>query len=301
MGSKKVVILLSTYNGAKYLRELLDSLLNQTHKNISILVRDDGSTDATLEILAEYSNRHNTFTYYKGENLKPARSFMDLLQQSEDADYYALSDQDDVWLPDKIEIAINQLEANKADLYHSAFQMTNSCLVPIPTPKKQMVNTLGQSMVLINATGCTMVLSKKARDFANLYDPSYMIMHDYWLIQLTYAWGGKVIYDETPHILYRQHGGNVLGGVPESFIPKWKGRIKRAFHPKKERWRQLSELYKGYASVIPPQEMQIVKPLVQYQDMSFFNRVRLALNKNYKSNNSSKNFLFRISVIFKFF
>ena len=134
MGSKKVVILLSTYNGAKYLRELLDSLLNQSHKNISILVRDDGSTDATLELLAEYGNKYNNITYYKGENLKPARSFMDLLKQSEDADYYALSDQDDVWLPDKIEIAIKQLEANKADLYHSAFQMTDSNLNPIPTP-----------------------------------------------------------------------------------------------------------------------------------------------------------------------
>ena len=93
---------MSTYNGEKYIREQLDSILAQENVDVSILIRDDGSKDATLSILDEYSKRDNLSYYVDSRNLGACNSFIDLIWHvSLDYDYYALSDQDDFWLKDK--------------------------------------------------------------------------------------------------------------------------------------------------------------------------------------------------------
>ncbi|HOV15546.1 MAG TPA: glycosyltransferase, partial [Spirochaetota bacterium] len=124
----KINILMSTYNGEKYLKEQLDSLLNQTYKNIKIYIRDDGSSDNTLNILKEY-NKENKINLFVGENIGFVKSFFWLIKNSDNADYYSFSDQDDVWFPGKLEKAINLL--NKYDsqiptLYFSNFDYYDS-------------------------------------------------------------------------------------------------------------------------------------------------------------------------------
>ena len=94
----KILILMSTYNGEKYLSEQLNSLLLQENVNIKILIRDDGSTDNTHKILNFYSSNYPNISWYTGENKGPALSFMDLLFNAPESDYYAFCDQDDVWL-----------------------------------------------------------------------------------------------------------------------------------------------------------------------------------------------------------
>ena len=115
----KTCILLSTFNGEKYLEEQLDSLKSQTFKDVFVLARDDGSSDSTKEILLR--NESETFKWYSGENVGAARSFMLLNNDAPEADYYAYCDQDDYWFPEKLEAAVNILEKsnNKLKLYYS--------------------------------------------------------------------------------------------------------------------------------------------------------------------------------------
>ena len=112
---KKVLVLLSTYNGEKYLREQLDSVLSQEGVDVSLLIRDDGSKDGTLNILKEYSVKDNV-NYYEGVNCGPSESFHDLMRHAKGYDYYAFCDQDDVWNNDKLITAVRLLEEKKQDL-----------------------------------------------------------------------------------------------------------------------------------------------------------------------------------------
>ena len=112
---KSIQVLLSTYNGARYLREQLDSLLSQENVDIKILVRDDGSTDDTIKILNEYQNR-GLLAWYTGPNMRPAKSFLNLLIQSPESEVYAFCDQDDVWKPEKMYMAVCQLKTVSTDI-----------------------------------------------------------------------------------------------------------------------------------------------------------------------------------------
>ena len=98
---EKIQVLMSTYNGEKYLKEQIESILNQEKVEVNILIRDDGSCDKTLKIIKELS-KNPKISYYEGKNIGPAKSFMDLVNKSGDKfNYYAFADQDDIWMPNK--------------------------------------------------------------------------------------------------------------------------------------------------------------------------------------------------------
>lgn len=123
MENKKVAVVLSTYNGEKYIKKQIDSILRQTYKNIEIYVRDDGSKDKTVEILKRYENDRKIKLYVQ-ENVGFIKSFFKCLSFCDDADYYAFCDQDDEWNEDKIERAVNLLnekEQVKPLLYFSDY------------------------------------------------------------------------------------------------------------------------------------------------------------------------------------
>ena len=126
---------MSTYNGEKFLREQLNSLVTQKLKPDQIFIRDDGSTDATMDIIKYYADSYKFIKYYHGENLGAAKSFMELINKAEEADYYALCDQDDVWFEDKLQVAVNTLEAIRPNdiplLYCSRFTLTDEKLNPL--------------------------------------------------------------------------------------------------------------------------------------------------------------------------
>ena len=110
MGFPRVSVLMSTYNGEKYLHEQINSILGQQGVEIHLLIRDDGSSDGTVEICKEYAKKYNQITFYQGENLGVGKSFLDLLKHAPDADYYSFADQDDVWLEDKIIRAVTMIK-----------------------------------------------------------------------------------------------------------------------------------------------------------------------------------------------
>jgi glycosyltransferase involved in cell wall biosynthesis len=228
---KKVQILMSTYNGERYLREQLDSILNQTYSDVEILIRDDGSTDQTKEIIQEYVKRYDNIAFIKGDNIGAVKSFFRLIKKADQkADYYALSDQDDVWEKDKIERAVNRMEHykrlekkqkaalenpdfEKPLMYASALKVTDqdlNVLYEEGTKRKTKDFSFGNAMVENCCTGCTIVMNRALQKLAAKQRTPKCSMHDWWLYLLTSCFG-KVLYDQKPSILYRQHEHNVIG------------------------------------------------------------------------------------------
>lgn len=208
-------ILMSTYNGEKYLNEQIESILNQSQTDISLIVRDDSSSDKTCEILKDYSNK-GTLTWYTGKNLGCAKSFWHLLCNCEQADYYAFCDQDDVWDNDKIETAINMLSAEISDtplLYCGMVRATDENLnYKYDFLDKNHIIDYPHSLFSNIAPGCTFVFNDSLRRILMQYDCDKcgIIDHD-WAVYKIAACFGKVIYDKQTHMCYRQHGNNAIG------------------------------------------------------------------------------------------
>ena len=213
-------ILLSTYNGEKYLKQQLDSLFSQTYKNFEIIARDDGSQDKTLEILQSYK----ISIIDSKKNLGAKGSFGELLEyavQNSDADYFIFCDQDDVWEDDKIEKTLAkmyEMEIKYPDmplLVHSDLKVVDEKLNIIDNSFwkyehiKPKVNGLNKLLMQNTITGCTVMINKKLADLA-LPIPSDSIMHDWWL-GLVASKFGKIGYLDEATMLYRQHGNNDTG------------------------------------------------------------------------------------------
>lgn len=225
---------MSTYNGELFLREQIDSILNQRvpeNTKLHLLVRDDGSVDETTKILTEYAEG-GSLTWYCGENKRPARSFWDLVQNCPEADYYAFCDQDDVWFQDKIARALERLK-NEGDnmplLYCSSVTVADRELNPIRKMGGDDPYTdFAHSLVYSLAPGCTFVFNSNAMRELRKYDmeSNYALIHD-WLAHKIVAMTGNVVYDNEPSMLYRQHGNNVIGAQREMTLIGFIMKVKR--------------------------------------------------------------------------
>ena len=226
----KIIVLMSSYNGEAYIRQQIDSVLAQdVDAQLSLLVRDDGSTDNTQAILEEYRAARK-LGWYAGENLGPERSFWHLLQNAPEADFYAFCDQDDVWLPQKLSRAVDQLKQTQAQLYCSAFIAVDAELNPLEyhhSPLNQYTD-YAHSLIYSTAAGCTFVFTHQARSAAMAYDMDThpAIIHDWLLHKIITVTGGKMIFDPTGSIYYRQHDHNAIG-AQKSGLPGLAVRVKR--------------------------------------------------------------------------
>ena len=233
--TQKVVVLMSTYNGETYLRHQLDTILNQTWENTEIFIRDDGSKDGTLRILEEYASKHENVSFVRGENLGSNRSFLELIQNAPEADYYALSDQDDDWMPKKLSKAIEKLEGGEYLIYCGNKQQVDNDLLPLPNQTYGDLKPGFENAVIENiCTGCTCVFTKKMQQLLKDKLPEHPIYHDWWLY-LVASYHGKVYFDKEPFINYRQHGDNQVGAtvgllerlkVEIKFFQKQKGQLR---------------------------------------------------------------------------
>lgn len=294
----KIQVLLSTYNGEKYIKEQIESILKQEEVEISLLIRDDGSTDKTIEIIENLAQENRNITFYKEENIGPARSFMDLINKSDEVSFYAFADQDDVWKPKKIISAINMLkkEKDKPSLYMSALEIVDEDLNFVEI-KKVSGNFCFEGEIVKNfATGCTQVFNKSLRDIIKSYNPSYIIMHDSWITRVCYAIGGIVIIDDNTYIKYRQHSNNVLGYKDEG-LQKLKRQFKIAFIDKiSMRVNIAKELKNGYEKMLTKDAKQVVENLINYQQNKKAKKWLLK-NKKFRTNNSKINTKMKITII----
>ncbi|RRQ45334.1 glycosyltransferase family 2 protein [Chryseobacterium sp. SC28] len=218
-----VAILLSTYNGARFLKVQIDSLLAQSYKNWDLYIRDDGSTDGTPAIIDYYTSNYTNIHFLKDQskNKGASQSFMWILEEVE-ANYYMFCDQDDFWLPGKIEITLNamkDLESYYPELpllVHTDLIVTDSNLQEISASfwkyarlKQNYLTKFKWLGVCNGVTGCAMMINNKAKKIA-IPTPFDAPMHDYW-VALRVAQQGKISFIAKPTILYRQHAKNEVG------------------------------------------------------------------------------------------
>ncbi|MCI9098505.1 MAG: glycosyltransferase family 2 protein [Lachnospiraceae bacterium] len=216
----RVQVLMSTYNGEKYLAEQLDSILNQTNVEVSLLIRDDGSSDGTRNVLENYRENYSCITVLYGENVGYKRSFMELLNLSDpEIEYFAFSDQDDVWFEDKLFQSILRIrEKENGSLDNAVVYQGIPCIVNEKLEKqvKQLSNiapvSCENALILAWVQGCTMTFNKKVREYAVSYRPEENAAHDKWIFLIGFFLG-EVIYGEVPIIYYRQHSSNVTGNA----------------------------------------------------------------------------------------
>ena len=292
-----ISVLMSTYNGERYLCQQIDSILQQEGVEVHLLVRDDGSTDNTLDILNSYAQK-GLLRWYQGENLKSARSFLKLLQDSKKCDYYAFADQDDYWEVNKLRVAVEHLQDYKEDtyaLYLAQPQAADQDLNPLPTTQFKPLNTFGESLVYRFAMGCTMVLNNKLREVIISYEQQYPCMHDVWIYTIAHAIGSKVIWDNQPHTLNRQHGNNVVG-LGEGICKKWSARLKRLCNKEEERYHQNSEIREAFRHLMPLENKDTIDTFVQAKH-SLSDRFKLILSPKYHCSNSTTYTLFLLSAI----
>lgn len=226
-----VCVLMSTYNGEQYLERQIETILNQVGCHVILVVRDDGSSDRTLSILEKYQNC-DKLLYYSGKNVGPTNSFLNLLDNAPEADYYAFSDQDDVWLPDKLSTAVKKLNEitirNKRGLYFSNLTPVDEKEVIIKKsllPKNLPVDYYTLLIRCGWIFGCTEVFTKEMKEFVKRqYRPRKIVMHDLWIGLLASTYG-TIVYDSDSRIMYRQHQNNVVG-AQLGMIQRWKKRIK---------------------------------------------------------------------------
>lgn len=295
---KTVAVLMSTYNGSKYLKVQIDCVLNQIGVKIIFFVRDDASKDETQAILESYARQGKLF-WFTGNNLGPSKSFMDLIFSAPIADYYALCDQDDFWENNKLYKAVQILENmddSKPLLYCSATQMVDASLNPLNVFNKVPgVTSFNQAIICTNATGCTMCFNRKTIELIRLHRPVVDLMHDAWIHKLCLAVKGCVYYDPHSYIKYRQHGNNVVGGN-STFLKRWKRRWKNFRTLSKVRSKAVTEILMNYEGHMPQENVKMANIVAQY-DSSIICRLRLALGRQISFPDKKIDFIYRIAVL----
>lgn len=297
-----VVVLMSTYNGELYIQEQIESILAQKDVEVELIVRDDGSTDDTIDILNNYKDC-NKLTWYSGDNLGAAKSFMDLIYNSPNAGYYAFCDQDDIWLKDKLAIAISKLKEfdfSLPMLYYGRPRLVdaNGNLLDAMASSDKMF-TFGGSIINSNCTGCTMVFNRTLMEIVKKHRPKYVSMHDSWVHKVCIIHHGILVYDEDVHILYRQHGNNVIG-VTNSFIGRIKKHINSFRNRECSRSKIIISLLDCYSSDMSEEDRQCANLVSSYK-ASFVDTIKLMMCKEICTESKKRNFLFKIAVLLRIF
>lgn len=297
---ERVLVLLSTYNGEKYIRQQMDSILMQTYPYIDILVRDDGSTDNTINILIEYSNKYPNISYYEGENIGTCNSFFDLMTNAgRHYDFYAFADQDDYWLPIKVSKAIEAFlidGARQPILYCSNVTLVNEELEEIPSVVRQgtIKASFGNALIEDISTGCTCIMNAKLFSLIKENLPQYAIMHDWWFYLVATCFG-QVYYDNQSYILYRQHHLNVIG-VPTNYFNLYLRRLKNLKSTKGTIRKQVEELTNRYE--ITGENKQLVDSIMKSK-RSVFARISILFNKKIFRQSFTDNVIFKLLIVIR--
>jgi glycosyltransferase involved in cell wall biosynthesis len=302
---KKVQILLSTYNGEKFVEQQLDSLLKQDYGNFNILIRDDGSRDRTVSIVETYCRQNPNIKLIKGANKGVISSFFDLaLNASDTADFFAFCDQDDYWKSSKISRAISLLEKEDSNiplLYFSRLEIVDDKLEllkhsQIPPQGVGLKNAVIQNV----ATGCTIVFNKAMLQLFKSHVPNgdKVMMHDAWFYLLGAAFG-KLVYDSESHILYRQHSSNTLGMADNKF----KSAMIRYKNFKKEGkekpfTKQIEEFYRLFREDLTLDQKKLIEDFLLKRKSSI-SRFSYIINTPLYRQNARDTLIFKVLYLLK--
>lgn len=295
----KVVVLMSTYNGELFLSEQLDSLFAQANVNLYLIVRDDGSTDRTKEILETYLRKKpDKMKVLFGENIGFSKSFYTLVENSGDYDFFAFSDQDDVWFPNKLEQEIKKLLENKlmpSMCFCNCWLTDEKLIVNKPLFENIQLPKQRYNRILENlAAGFTIVFNKAARDMFLKADKDKIEFHDFWLYSIC-SLLGSVIYNESILAYYRQHSNNYIGKNRDIY-KKILYRINRIRNGSHLRENIASELLRCFGEKIDSTDKDKLRLIASYRD-TLNKRLKLLFSSEYTLGSFKKNLMFKIHII----
>ncbi|MCM1234204.1 MAG: glycosyltransferase [Ruminococcus flavefaciens] len=233
----KVAVIMSTFNGERYLEEQIDSILNQEGVAVELFIRDDGSSDKTIDIIKKYCSRYSNIHLAVGKNIGYQKSFIKELKAAVGYEYYAFSDQDDLWEKEKLhracKIISEQGDRKRPIVYYSNLNVSDENLNVYRTTKLERRKQSMESLFMRRSiAGCTMVFNKELWNCiytVNITENMLRMGHDSFILTLCYAVNGAVICDSNAYIRYRQHLTNTSGatnGVLKRLKKEWNSFIK---------------------------------------------------------------------------
>ncbi|MBS7577872.1 MULTISPECIES: glycosyltransferase family 2 protein [unclassified Enterococcus] len=306
----KVNILLSTYNGERFLTQQIESILAQSFRDWRLLIRDDGSTDRTVEIIREFAELDSRILFINNENiinLGVIQSFF-VLTKFDQADYYFYCDQDDIWLPDKLTTILNA--ASEAQLHQPAMYYTDLKVVDeqlqilsdsmIATQSHHANTTLIEELAENSVTGCTSMIND---ELAQLWtNTEQIIMHDWYLALLATA-VGQLVYIDVPTILYRQHSENVLGA--RTFKKRMSNWLNQ---PVNRYWKLIHQAQKQAEKIanenqvqMTSSQLEVLNCFVDIDQQSISERVRRISRYRYRKNRLFHTMILRALLITNWF
>lgn len=308
---QSILVLLSTYNGDKFLREQLNSLYSQNDVKIHILVRDDGSKDNTVMILNEYKSHYGNMTILAQTNIGCARSFYYLINyavtEMEKYDYYAFCDQDDVWLPEKLHKAIEKLNDYEGNnkLYFCCSNYVDSELKLIRKTNPPKYFDYKTSVFRNPALGCTMVFDRKLLELSNykykerILSESHLLLHDAWFFMCANFLNSYIYSDEYAFINYRQHGGNVTS-AEKSIFQRYIGAYKRAVKNRSRHYNDSVLFLNNYFEYLGANEKNFLVKIKEYRN-NFLSVFRYLTEQPWRGESLVDKMLWRFMVIFRLF
>ncbi|HFZ6716187.1 TPA: glycosyltransferase family 2 protein [Streptococcus agalactiae] len=301
----KVNILMATYNGEKFLAQQIESIQKQTFKEWNLLIRDDGSSDKTCDIIRNFTAKDSRIRFInenEHHNLGVIKSFFTLVNY-EVADFYFFSDQDDVWLPEKLSVSLEATKHKASDvplLVYTDLKVVNQELnilqdSMIRAQSHHANTTLLPELTENTVTGGTMMINHALAE--KWFTPNDILMHD-WFLALLAASLGEIIYLDLPTQLYRQHDNNVLGartmdkrfkilreGPKSIFTRYWK-----LIHDSQK---QASLIVDKYGDIMTANDLELIKCFIKIDKQPFMTRLRWLWKYGYSKNQ------FKHQVVFK--
>lgn len=302
---EKIAVILSTYNGDRFLCEQIDSILNQKDVEVHLYIRDDGSTDTTPEILKKYQTKYSNINVYFDSNKGCKDSFYICAKytwiKEQSTQYFAFADQDDYWKEDKLKVGINELKAinkNVPILYFCPPKIVDQYLNPLDIEwnNRHLLN-FEEACLVQPCAGCTMIFNRQSLELFLKGTPQKMSLHDSWMYKCVLACGGSIIEDTESHIFYRQHGNNVVG--TGSFSSRWRRRYNNFVNKNRYRSIQIKNILDTYSDYMPTQAIESAKILSTYTELNLYKRIKLAFNPKFRLHGFMHNLMFKLAIISK--
>ena len=306
-----VLILLSTYNGQKYLREQLDSLYAQADVDVFILARDDGSKDETVKILEEYQSKNGRMSILAHSNIGCAKSFYTLIDYASTRmshyDYYAFCDQDDVWQTKKLSKAVEKLDEHESSnkLYFSTANYVDANLNFIKKTNAPQYFDYKTCVFRNPVLGCTMVFDYAFLKIINtdftkrISTQGKLQLHDAWAYKCANFLNTIIVNDENAYINYRQHGGNVTV-AEKSLVSKYKNALTGYYHNKNAHLSNCKMLLETFGSDISEEKKKFLECLCDY-DKNCFNTIKFLFVQPWRGESAIDRVLWILVVLFRLY
>lgn len=295
----KVQVFMSTYNGEEYVAKQINSILQQEGVEVRLLIRDDGSKDATMDILKQFDSRYENVKVYTGKHLGVCGSFFDLIKNAdEDMSYYAFADQDDVWKKEKLKRAVALIDEVQEIpvLYCGSYDMVDSRLEYIEGRRNSAKKNIsfGNALIECNCTGCTAVFNKRLFDLIQQL-PQHAYMHDWWLYLVATAMG-TVVYDKEPYILYRQHAHNLLG-IKQGRLKHMIWRVKNYKNLRRYVPAQLREFQAIYGNKLTSNQNKLLECMLN-ENKNLLKRLKIFRMSEIRRNSGFDNVIYKLMFLF---